>query len=90
MSITRIADSVFFDIAVKERKKNYKTDASAPIESSFFQALHQNQYGSKENEQKNKEKDKDKEAQMEAWKEAQDNSHWFVDESIGKHINTVG
>ena len=43
-----------------------------------------------ENEQKNKEKDKDKEAQMKAWKEAQDNSHWFVDESIGKHIDTVG
>ncbi len=90
MSITRVADSVFFDLPIKGKKKSYKTDANAPIEGSFFEALQQNQYGSKENEQQKKNKDKNKAAQEKAWKEAQDNSHWFVEEHIGKNIDTAG
>ncbi len=87
MSITRIADSVFLDLALKGKKRSTKTEANRPVEGSFFEALAQNQYGTRENSQQEK---KHSEDNKEAWKEAQDNSHWFVDENIGTHIDTAG
>ncbi len=91
MSISRIADSVFLEIAIDKKKKNYKTDINSPVEESFFEALQHNQYGTRENEQQKQKKKEDKDAHMNAWKMAQqDNSHWFVDENVGTHINTAG
>ena len=86
MSITRIADSVFMDLALKGKKRSSKTEVNRPVEGSFFEVLAQNQRNFKENTQEEKKQSEDKEA----WKQAQDNSHWFVDENVGTHIDTVG
>lgn len=87
MSITRIADSVFMDLALNGKKRSSKTETNKPVEGSFFETLAQNQYGAKENMEKEK---KQQEDNKEMWKQAQDNSHWFVEENIGTHIDTAG
>lgn len=93
MSITRIADSVFMDVAINKKKIVKRTNVNAPVEGSFFEALHQNQYGLQENNEQKKQKREQEAESLRAWSQfngLKDNSHWFVDESIGTKFDTVG
>ncbi|MBE5906679.1 MAG: hypothetical protein E7277_07830 [Lachnospiraceae bacterium] len=93
MSITRIADSVFLDIAINKKKIVKRTNVNAPVEGSFFEALNQEQYGSKENSEKRNQKQKQEAESVRAWNSyngIKDNSHWFVEESVGTKFDTVG
>lgn len=93
MSITRIADSVFLDVAINKKKIVKRTNVNAPVEGSFFEALHQNQYGSQESGEQKRQKRNQEVESVRAWSQfngLKDNSHWFVEESIGTKFDTVG
>ncbi|SFQ47876.1 hypothetical protein SAMN02910358_02357 [Lachnospiraceae bacterium XBB1006] len=93
MSITRIADSVFLDIAINKKKIVKRTNVNAPVEGSFFEALNQGQYGARENSEQKKQKHEQEAESVKAWNYyngLKDNSHWFVEESIGTKFDTVG
>ena len=93
MNITRIADSVFLDVAINKKKIVKRTNVNAPVEGSFFEALNHEQYGSKENSEQKNQKHKQEAESIKAWNNyagIKDNSHWFVEENIGTKFDTVG
>lgn len=90
MSITRIADGVFYEVASNGKKyKKVKTDGNMPIEASLFGALFQEE---KKNlmEEKHEGKHKEHATLKGNWEEQYFSKNWKEDKPIGSKFDTAG
>lgn len=91
MSITRIADSVYYEIALNNKKyKKVKTDANMPIESSLFEKLFQNEKKNNYETKEEKHVAKVKKEKVTTWEDISYSENWKEERLIGSKIDTVG